>query len=96
MNSFVVNKETKECYLKDPKTLEMALFLCLGIESGCRGSAVRAITWGKMTMKKIKKPDGTEMSSEYIMNFYEQKNNKEVPTPVSDFLVNLWCDWKVY
>ena len=74
----------------------MALFLCLGIESGCRGCAVREISWGKMTMKRSQKADGTEMTNEYIMNFYEQKNNKDVKTPVSSFLVNLWCDWKVY
>ena len=57
---------------------------------------MREISWGKMTMKRSQKADGTEMTNEYIMNFYEQKNNKDVKTPVSSFLVNLWCDWKVY
>ena len=75
----------------------MALYLCLGIESGCRGEAVRGIKWGNLQKidEKALGQRGKSLSVKYIASFFESKNNKPVSLPVSDFCVGLWCDYKV-
>ena len=83
--------------MSDPEGLEMALYLCLGIESGCRGQAVRDVKWNSLIKQSIRSlAGGKDLEKKYIMKFREEKESKDIKTPVSDFLVGLWCDLKVY